>query len=165
MKGISPIISVVLLILIAVLLSIIVSNWMTSLTRDVSTDVEENVGSKIACEMISYDFDTDYGNYGILYNFSGNNDTISVKIINTGNENIYNFGFEITLKRGDEYIILKEPYINVSSRTQYTKAYPLKPGNSAILEAKIIDINETWELYKVKITNGVCGSFFIESKV
>ena len=153
MKGISPIISSVLLIMIILAIASFVGPWMISLTQDVTEEESNRITNELICRQTSYDFDNNYGSNGFTWNFTGTTGVMSTKITNTGNQNIYNFTFEIIFSTSSGMRIVTEPDINVTIGTQKTKSNPVKPGQSWIVDADLANINDTWSLNEIKLLN------------
>lgn len=156
MKGISPIISSVLLIGIVILMAITVGPWALKLATDASEGAGTDVQNELVCRQTSYAFDSGYGNSGVAWNFTGDNGTVSAKIINTGTQNLYNFSVEMLMQTPTGYKLIIYPDVNVTNETQRTKNNPLKPGYDWIIEAEVDNINYTWSLLEVKVINDVC---------
>jgi flagellin-like protein len=156
MKGVSPLVSSVIVILIVLALAAFIGPWLISLTQQVSDDETRRVEQELICRQTSYDFDSDYGNGGITWNFTNTTGVMSAKIINTGNRNIYNFTYELVFTTSSGQRIVTYPDVNITQDSQKTKANPLKAGQSWILNAALSSINDTWTLNEVKILNVVC---------
>ena len=157
LKGISPIISFVILITLVFFIATIVTPWTYNLAKNLTTQTGSSALSDIQCRNAAYDFDTNYGNYGVLWNFSGVNDTLSVKIENTGTINLYDFSLEIKLGSGESQTIKN---LDINQTTQKTKSNPLKPGHSAILKAVILEDLED-SLSEVRVLNDVCPDVYV----
>jgi len=154
-KGLSPIISTVIVMAIVFGAASFVTPWMSNLVTGVSEQTGQTTTTQMLCQNLAYDFDTDYGTDGVIWNFTEWNDTVLTKIINTGGVNIVNVSFELTVweETEGESIYSFEP----TSDTQLTAVSPLLPGQSTILEA---DITEDVEgiLREIKILNNICPS-------
>jgi len=160
-KGISPLLSAVIMIAIVFSLASIISPWLFNLTTDVANETRRGVEEQIVCQNAAYDFDSNFGTWGLNYSISGTKDFVDAKIVNTGTQKLYSFSFEIEINTGSGLDLHQIP---VNSSYQKTKALPLKPGDSAILKANITQ-NYNGTLTEVKILNGVCASRFITQRV
>jgi flagellin-like protein len=156
MKGISPLIATVLLIGITILMAVAIGPWAMKLATDATQGATNSANQDIICRSAAYGFDSDYGNSGVSWNFNGTNGTVTVKIINTGSQNLYNFSLELTMQTPTGARLIVYPEINITSETQRTLMNPLKPGYDWIIEAEVESINDTWSLTKVKVINEVC---------
>ncbi len=156
MKGISPIISSVLLIAIILLMAAVIGPWAIKLATEASEGAKQDVEQDLICRQTGYVFDSDYGNSGVTWNFNETNGTVSAKITNTGSQNLYNFSFELTMQTPTGLKLVISPDVNITSETQRTKANPLKPGYDWILDADVVNINDTWPLIEMKVINDVC---------
>jgi len=156
MKGISPLIATVLLIGITVLMAVVIGPWAIKLATTASEGATTSANQDMICRQTAYAFDSDYGNSGIAWNFSGTNGTVNVKITNTGSWNLYNFSLELVMETPTGTKLIIYPEVNVTAETQRTAANPLKPGYDWILDADVSNINDTWSLTKVKVVNDVC---------
>jgi flagellin-like protein len=156
MKGISPLIATILLIGITVLMAVTIGPWMMKIATDASQSAANSANQDILCRSTAYGFDSDYGNSGVSWTFNGTNGTVSVKIMNTGSQNLYNFSLELTMQTPTGTKLIVYPEINITSESQRTVSNPLKPGYDLILEAEVDKINDTWSLTKVKVINEVC---------
>ncbi|RLI98463.1 MAG: hypothetical protein DRO99_00670 [Candidatus Aenigmatarchaeota archaeon] len=158
MKGISPIISTVILIAIIFSIATFVSPWIFQLITSTTNQTSSDTSTEIKCMNAAYDFDTGYGTYGVKWEFSTQNDTLGARIKNTGTVNLHSFQFELTF---NDTII---SYHNATSGTQRTRANPLKPGQSAFLNASFTDnVNDT--LTAIKILNGPCPSVYVSQEL
>jgi FlaG/FlaF family flagellin (archaellin) len=157
-KGVSETVSFVVLVALAFAVAAFVSPWVFTLVTNSSNQTEQTVLNKLICGNAAYDFDTDYGTFGVNWNFTGSGDWLRAKIMNTGTVNLYSFSFEIELN--DSTIVSYD----VNQTAQKTEANPLKPGQSALLQAAITD-NINMTLVKVKVRNGVCQNVFVSQEV
>ena len=119
MKGISPLLSAVMLILLTLSLAVIVIPWALDMASKTTNETGSVIEKKVFCQQLAYDFDTGYGNGGMLYNFTGTNGTMSFKIINTGTVNIYGFDIELSFKKADGTEVLRA-YPDAVSYTHLT---------------------------------------------
>jgi flagellin-like protein len=152
--GISPIISTVILIVVVFSIAAAVSPWMIGIVTETSNETGTSAINEIKCREAAFDFDTGYGTYGASWSFSTVNNTLGIRIKNTGTVTLYNFSFELTI---NDTII---EYFDATEATQRTSANPLKPRNSAFINASITkDINDT--LTSLKVLNYVCPNVHI----
>lgn len=157
-KGVSTLISTVTVILLVFLIATAVTPWALDLTRDMTNSTEFTADEQIVCQGTSFDYDSNYGSSGISYNFTGTVDSLQAKIINTGSQNLYGFTFEITLNT------TAIERVELTSATQKTKSNPLRPGESAIINATLTkNYNET--LSEVKVINNVCKKKYINQEL
>ena len=157
LHGISPIISVVILIAVIFSIAAVIGPWMYDIAKSTTNQTGTDINTQLTCQNTAYDFDTDYAIFGI--NWSESNNKLTAKITNTGTINLYNFSFEILLNS----TVIK--YFNVNTDTQKTKANPLKPGQTAILEADNTTSLIGSTLNEVKILNEVCPSVYINQEI
>ncbi len=156
--GISPIISAVILIAIVVTIATIVAPWALNIALNVSNRTGGDIDQRLICQNTDYDFDTNYGTYGINWNFTGSSDWLRARIVNTGTQKLYGFSFEIVLNTSEI-----RSY-DVNSTSQKTQSNPMLPGEWALLDAVLTDdINNT--LTEVKILNDACPSKSITQEV
>lgn len=156
-KGISPLISTVIIIALAFAIGALVAPYTLTTVSDISNDTSGDVVDAIKCRNMAYDFVSGYGTDGVLWNFSGNETLLEVRIINTGTLNAHTFSFEIVLNGTNGLQIL---HYDTNSTYQKTASSPLKPGHDALLRADIsADLNGT--LQEVKILNTVCPNVFV----
>ncbi len=159
--GVSPLISMVILIAVIFGIAAFIAPWMYTTVTTITNETTSTTDTELQCQNTAYDFDTNYATFGVDWNFTGSDDSLSAKVINTGNVNLYNFSFELELNRtiGNPRI----EYLEVNGTTQRTPMNPLKPGQSVILEAAMYgDLDGT--LTKLKIINPVCPRFFVEQE-
>ena len=159
MKGLSPLVSAVLLIMVTFSLAVIIIPWMIDMALTTTNETGSVIEQKVFCNKLAYDFDSEYGDNGIIYNFTGANGTIKFKLINTGLVNVYDFDAELTFKKEDGSEVIKVyPDVMITAETQRGKTNPLRPGREWIFEFDVFNINANWSLEKVKVLNGVCPS-------
>jgi hypothetical protein len=108
------------------------------------------------CRNAGLELDSNYGYYGVDWNFTGNGtDWLKARIENTGNIDMWGFSFELTLlsSSGDEIM-----HYGLTNSTEVTASVPLRPSRSAIISANITeDINSSIHTLKaVKVLNSVC---------
>ena len=156
--GVSPLISMVILVAIIFGIAAFVAPWMYTMVTSVTNETAATTGQELQCQNTAYDFDTDFATFGVDWNFTGATDSLSVKVINTGNINLYGFSFELELNRTVGNPEIK--YFEVNETSQRTAMNPLKPGQSAILEA-VMDQDLNGTLVKLKVLNPVCPRFFV----
>ncbi len=153
MRGVSPLISTVIVIGIVFAIAAMVSPWMLEFVSDTTNQTSENAGREIKCGNAAYDFVTSYGSYGVDWDFSTINNSLGARIRNTGTVTLHGFYFELTF---NDTVI---EYYNATAGTQRTSMYPLRPGETVMLNASLTkDVNET--LTSVKILNPVCRSVY-----
>ena len=148
MKGIDPIIATVILVLLVVSIAAIVGPWIYDLATSTTGKQKNETDLFLLCQNTAYDFDTNYANNGVNWSDSAN--SLKVKIINTGSINLYDFSFEALINT----TVIR--YFNTTSSTQKAKANPLKPQQSAIIQAENTSIIVGGTLNEVRILNGVC---------
>ena len=158
MKGMSEMIAAVVIILIGLGMAAIVGPWALNLATESSSDSGQAMNQNIICQQTGYTFDSDYGVSGVDWNITGTIGTMTVKITNTKIQNLYNFTIEATFLTSGGQKILTEPDITIIPIAQKTVTNPLKPGQSTILDADIMNANDTWTLMRVKVLNAVCPS-------
>ncbi len=156
-RGISPIISVVILIVVIFSIAATVGPWMYNIVTTTTNQTSTDVDMQLLCQNTAYDFDTDYATFGV--NWSESSNILTVKIINTGTINLYNFSFEIILNS----TIIR--YFNATVDTQKTTANPLKPGQTTMVEAYNTTVIVGSTLNEVKILNEVCPSVYINQEL
>ena len=161
MKAVSPIISAVLVVAIIFGIAAMTTPWMFGVTEEMTNKTQESQQLQLICQNTAYDFDSNYGTYGANWNLTTTDDTLDVKIINTGSVNVYNFSIEIVLNTTTE---LEIEHISINESYQKTGANPLRPGQSAILKANITK-DLTGTMQEVKVLNTVCPSFYVSQTV
>lgn len=151
--GISPIMSAVILIGIVFGIATFVSPWMYDLVTSSANETESTTLKELKCRNAAYDFDSSFGTFGVQWNFNAPNGTLGARIRNTGTINIHTFSFELIINSS----IIE--YVDVLAATQRGPSNPLRPGQSAFLNATFTkDMNET--LKSVKILNTVCNDVY-----
>lgn len=151
-KAVSPLISAILVIAIIVSIAGMLGPWATNLSRRSVNNTGGNIENQITCQNIGYDFDSSYGNSGVDWDFSGQNDWLKAKIINTGTINLHSLSFQLYIQG--------EGYKFFQAKQEITPENPLKPGKSAIIEANITE-DISGQLTEARILNGVCKGFSI----
>jgi flagellin-like protein len=148
MKGLSPLIGAIILITITFTLAAAMSPWITRLAQQTTNQTGQNVNREIYCREMSYDFVQDYGTYGIDWDFSGTDDSLSVKIKNYGTVDVFDFSFELELS---DYSLKR---FDATPESDINETDPLRPGESAVIEA---DITEDLQqgLNRVTVMNGM----------
>jgi len=152
MKGISVLISTIIVIALIVAIAAFVGPWAINLSKRQVNNTQAGVDSQITCQNTAYDFDSSYGSSGADWDFSGAADNLSAKIINTGTIKLYGLSFQVYIQgTGYKFFPIKN---------QITADNPLKPAQSALIEA---DINEDLQgqVTEVRILNGVCRTFYL----
>jgi len=155
-KEVSPLISTVIVVLLAFSIAAVISPWAFRLVTKVTNQTESDTNMQLRCQNTAYDFDTNYGTMGLTWNFSGSDDTLTAKIVNTGNINLYNFTFELVVNTTSGLEIKR---FSPNATNQITPADPLEPGESSILTANISE-DITGTLEEVKVMNPVCPGFY-----
>jgi len=157
--GISPLISTIILVGLALTIATFVVPWAFELVTSTANTTATEADIQIRCQNAAYDFDSSYGTYGISWNFTGTGgvDSLSVKIINTGTVNLYNFSVELFTNTSEIF------EFGINSTYQKTPSNPLKPGRSAILHSLVnTDINGT--ISKLRVLNEFCQHIAIEQE-
>lgn len=160
MKGVSPIIAAIVLIGIIITIGGMLAPWTYKLVTKSREKMENQTQSQILCKNMAYDFDYDYGRYGIIWNFDiQDGDWLAAKIINTGTVNVYDFFFEFEIEYSDG---IKIKHFQLEEKTQKTKTSPLKPGESCVIKANITEDLPSGEyvLRKVRVMNRVCPNVY-----
>lgn len=150
MKGVSPLISMVILIVIVVGIAAMIGPWALSLVSETIGQVGTGVEQSVTCRNLAYDFDTSFSGDGI-------DDTtfptsLIVRIRNTGLVNIYGFSFEIESEDDAGTIYFNS--LAATDTTQVVGDNPLKPRESAIIEADTTGVTGT-TLKQLKVLNGL----------
>ncbi len=160
MKALSPIVSVVILIVISLSIASLVAPWIYELVTTTTNQTGTDAQQQVRCRSAGLDFDSDYGNYGVMSNFSLNvsaneSDWIRAKIVNTGNIDLYGFTFEVLIENGTEEQIM---HYDPTESSQFTFSYPLRPSMSSLIVANISDDwnDSTATLKEVKIITSSC---------
>ena len=148
MKGLSPLIGYIMLLSMVVILAATLSPWLIGITQQSTNQTGEDVNKEIYCRDLSYDFVSDYGTYGVEWDFSGTSDYLRAKIKNYGTVNIWGFSFEFELS---DYSFIR---FDATQDSQKARSDPLKPGESAIIEANITQ-DLTTDLAKISVRNGM----------
>jgi hypothetical protein len=151
MKAISELLSVVIIIGVIVVIAGLVGPWAMNFAGSQVNNTGGNADSQITCQAASYDFDSSYGNSGADWDFSGQ-DWLRAKVMNTGTVSLHSFSFQIYVQ-GSGYVFL--PVKNA-----ITPDSPLKPGQTALLEADIAE-DLAGTLTEVRVLNGVCSTFIL----
>jgi FlaG/FlaF family flagellin (archaellin) len=155
-KALSPLISVAVLVVISIALASTIAPWLYELVLTTTNETSTTTQRQIKCRSAAFDLDSNYGYYGIQWNFTGNNtDSLKARIVNNGNVDLWGFSFEITLESGSGDEI---KHYETTTATTTTESNPLRPPMSKIIEANITeDINSSVSTLKsVKVLNSVC---------
>jgi len=155
MKALSPLISATMVIIITFALSALIAPWAFEVARLQANQTSEYADQQTICRNTAYDFDTNYGLNGVNWTSTGTDDNLTVKIVNTGFQNLYNFSLEIMINNS----VILHP--DVSDATQKTSTNPLLPGQSTFLNATL---NITGTVNEVKVINNVCPSVYIRQE-
>ena len=107
-KAISPIVSVVILVVISISLAAMIAAWMYDIVTSTTNQTQQDAALQLKCRKAGLDFDSGYGNNGVLWNFTGNgSDWLSAKVVNTGSVDLHGFSFGIFIvaqpKRGSTW--------------------------------------------------------------
>jgi hypothetical protein len=148
MKGISELLSVIIIIGIIVVIAGLVGPWAMNFSKRQVGNVGDNADSQITCQAVSYDFDSSYGNSGVEWDFPQR--MLRAKVMNTGTVSLHGFSFQLYVQ-GTGYKFYQ-------AKNAMTPDRPLKPGQSAVLEANITE-DLAGQLTEVKVLNGVCRTF------
>lgn len=156
MKALSPIISGIIIVVLSISIASVVAPWMYELVMTTTQDTQNTTALQVKCRSAGIDYDSEYGNYGVDWNFTGNGtDWLRAKMINTGTIDMYGFSFELTLISATSEEIM---HYDATPSSQKTASDPLKAPRSAIIVANITpDINSSIHALKtVKVLNTVC---------
>ncbi|MBI4020059.1 MAG: hypothetical protein HY367_01895 [Candidatus Aenigmarchaeota archaeon] len=154
MKGVSPLVAMVVLIAVVFATAAIVGPFIINLATRSSTNVGNDTDTSILCQRAAYDFLTSYGNgTGVNWSFSGSQgqDYLLVGIRNSGPVTLHSFSLEATVDAATGQNILQ---LGVTNESQRTGENPLRPGQGAILNASITS-DITGSLRSVKVLNGI----------
>ncbi|RLJ05846.1 MAG: hypothetical protein DRP18_02180 [Candidatus Aenigmatarchaeota archaeon] len=160
LKGISPLIAAIILIGIVVAVGGMLGPWIYRLTFSSGKNLYNQTQNQIFCNNMAYDFEYDYGIYGIHWNFDiPDGDWLAAKITNTGTVNVYDFFFELEL---DTPSGIEIKHFDPKEETQKTRANPLKPGETAVIEANITEDLPSGEdtLKRAKLMNRLCPDVY-----
>jgi flagellin-like protein len=147
-KAVSPLLSTILVIAIIVIIAGIIGPWALNFSNRQVNNTGSNADNQITCQSTAYDFDSSYGNSGIEWDFPQR--ILRAKIMNAGSINLHSFSFQIYIQ-GIGYKFFP-------TKNGITPDNPLKPGQSAVLEANITE-DISGQLTEIKILNGVCKTF------
>lgn len=156
MKALSPLISGILIVVLSISIASVVAPWMYELVMTTTNETGSTTAQQVKCRSAGIDYDSEYGNYGVDWNFTGNGtDWLRAKMINTGTIDLYGFSFELTLVSATSEEIM---HYDATPSSQKTASDPLKAPRSAIIVANITpDINSSIHLLKtVNVLNSVC---------
>jgi len=156
MKGVSPIVSALLLIVISISIASVVAPWMYELVLTSANSTSSDTAQQIRCRNAGLDFDSAYGNYGAVWNFTGNGtDYIYAKVVNTGTSDLWQLSIEAELESGSGKTIA---HYALTDETAIGFTDPLKPSYSAIISANITsDVNGTaYGLSGLRVLNAAC---------
>ncbi|MCJ7817061.1 MAG: hypothetical protein MUP55_04355, partial [Candidatus Aenigmarchaeota archaeon] len=98
MKAVSVLLSAIIVIGIIVVIAGLVGSWALNFAGRQVNNTGGNVNNQITCQSTAYDFDSSYGNSGVDWDFSGTNDWLKAKIMNTGQINLHSFSFQIYIQ-------------------------------------------------------------------
>ena len=157
MKALSPLISGIIIVVLSISIASVVAPWMYELVMTTTEETGNTTAQQVKCRSAGMDYDSEYGNYGVDWNFTGNGtDWLRAKMINTGTIDLYGFSFELTLIASASEEI---QHYEATPATRKTASDPLKAPRSSIIEANITqDINSSiYFLKTVKVLNTVCS--------
>jgi len=149
-KAVSPLMSTILVISIIFVIAGIVGPWALNFSKKEVGNTGENTENQITCQSTSYDFDSSYGNSGVEWEFPQR--MLRAKVMNTGSVSLHSFSFQLYIQDSG--------YRFYQTKNSITPDNPLKPGQSAILEANITE-DLSGQLTEVKVLNGVCSTFIL----
>ncbi|MBN2330959.1 MAG: hypothetical protein JXC85_04020 [Candidatus Aenigmarchaeota archaeon] len=155
-KALSPLVSGIIIVVLSISMASMVAPWMYELVFTTTNETGSTTAQQVKCRSAGIDFDSEYGNYGVDWNFTGNGtDWLKAKMINTGTIDLYGFSFELTVISPSSQKIL---HFDATPSTGKTASDPLKAPRSAIIEANITeDINgSVYSLMQVRVLNAVC---------
>jgi archaellum component FlaF (FlaF/FlaG flagellin family) len=127
MKGVSPLVAVVLLIAFSVAVGIILGGWVTGLTKTQTGYVEEKGEKQVQCTFAGFKVTSE----DVVYNFSASSPTLNVTIYNNGDEPLYNFTFYVIT----DYEINPKTYV-FKPENQKTINSPLRPAETYVFKCK-----------------------------
>ncbi len=150
MKGISPIIAVVILIGFTLTIGVLVSSWITQLSTQQTTESETTLSE---CKGLMYSF----SKLDVTYTTSDH--ILTIKVTNIGTKDIYGFSVEVA---NSTYIAGDVPIVQNVLETD-----PLRPQGSAYIKADLTNYLEMGKLEYVKVLNSVCPtySFKVEKEI
>jgi hypothetical protein len=152
MKAVSVLLSTIIVIGLIVVIAGLVGPWAINFAGRQVNNTGGKVDNQITCQSTAYDFDSSYGNSGVEWDFSGSSDWLKAKIMNTGQINLHSFSFQIYIQGAG--------YKFFPAKNGITPDNPLKPGQSAVIEANITE-NLAGTPTEIKIHNGVCSTFIL----
>lgn len=152
-KAISELLSVTIIIGVIVVIAGLVGPWALNFSKKQVDNIPAE--NQITCQSTTYDFDSSYGNSGADWDFSGGSDWLRARVINTGSINLHSFSFQLYVQ-GTGYVFFPAKNAIAPDR-------PLKPGDSALLEADITE-DLSGQLTEIKILNGVCSTFILSQE-
>jgi hypothetical protein len=150
MKAVSVLLSTIIVIGLIVVIAGLVGPWAINFANRQVNNTGGKADNQITCQNTAYDFDSSFGNSGVDWNFAQR--TLKAKIINTGSVNLHSFSFQIYIQGAG--------YKFFPTKNIITPDNPLKPGQSALLEANMTE-DISGQLTEVKVLNGVCSTFIL----
>ncbi|HLD77681.1 MAG TPA: hypothetical protein VJB16_01505, partial [archaeon] len=159
--GVSPLIATVLVIALVIALAGLIIPWTYQFAQSTTNRTQGQAEQDIICQGAAFELDTSYGNNGLLWNFTGTSDTLSARVTNTGQVNLFNFTFQVTFNETSAIAIRS---FEGNSTSNVLKSNPLKPGRSAIVHASI-GSDQTGTPVLVKLVNEACPRVFREQSL
>ncbi len=159
MKGVTPLIAVVILIAVTLSVGVLVANFIMNLSQRVVEHTSSDIETGIRCGNAALDFDASFGSLGVDWDFGGA-DRLDVKVVNTGTVNLYGFSIEAVINSGGTAV--KE--LGVQAGYDRPRNNPLRPAQSAMLKANITE-NLAGTLESVKVLNEACPAVFVEREI
>ncbi len=145
-RGMSPIVASILLVAITITIGVLVSGWISGWVGEQTREVE------LACSV-----DTNYLVDYAIYNDTGYNNSLLIKVTNKGKTDIYGFG--AILDNGTTIFQLNSSHTGIN-QGGISKTNPLHREQSAYLTISLINVtNHTAygkTLKEVRITNDAC---------
>jgi len=152
MKAVSALLSTIIVIGLIVVIAGLVGPWAINFAGRQVNNTGGKADNQITCQSTAYDFDSSYGNSGVDWDFSGTSDWLKAKIVNTGQINLHSFSFQIYIQGAG--------YKFFPAKNEITPDSPLKPQESAVIEANITE-NISGQLTEIRILNGACKTFIL----
>ncbi len=149
MKGISPIIAVVLLIAISISLGVLATGW-----------VRNWVMEQTSTELLSCVLDTNYQIDSVTYNSTSK--ILRIKITNKDSRELYGFG--VILDNGTTTQTFNSSASELSVSPSITSSNRLKREQSAYITVNLTSYSALGSsLTEVKVTNSVCNAVSAKS--
>jgi len=151
LHGVSPIVATVVLIAVAMGLIVIVSPWVVDMAARLTNTTGGQAIADTICNTAGLAFVTSYGTNGASWNISGANDTLSAMVENTGNVDLGNFSFVLTVNATTAIQVYEYRPTFASQNT----TNPLRPSRKAVLHANMTDDSNGTATY-LEVVNGAC---------